>query len=118
MIEAYTGTPGSGKSYHAVYDMINRIKYKHPVITNIPLNLGKLKKKEWIDDVYVFKDTSEFYDDKFTDYLKNFSNELRDRRRWSRVPEDYIYLVIDHAQLIFNCRDWQAHGRSKCTSLL
>ena len=39
MIEAYTGTPGSGKTYHAVYDMWEALKYGRPVISNIPLDL-------------------------------------------------------------------------------
>ena len=116
MIEAYTGTPGSGKSYHAVYDMMERIRYKHPVITNIPLNLGKLEKKEWINETYIFKETSEINNDNFTEFLKNFSNDLKDKMKWNRVPEDYIYLVIDEAQLIFNCRDWQAGNRREWTT--
>ena len=52
MILAYTGTPGSGKSYHAVYDIWERVKYGHPVITNIPCTFPG--KKEYPQ--YVFKE--------------------------------------------------------------
>lgn len=114
MIEAYTGTPGSGKSYHAVYDMVERIKWGHPVITNIPLNLGKIKEKR--ASCYVFKETFEMQDENFILWLKEFSSELCEEKKLSRLPEDYIFLVIDEAQLIFNCRDWQDKNRKLWTS--
>lgn len=114
MIEAYTGTPGSGKSYHAVSDMVERIKFNHPVITNIPLNLGKLGKKH--SRSYVFKETSEIQDKEFPLFLKEFSVNLATEKSVERLPEDYIFLVIDEAQLIFNCRDWQDKNRRDWTT--
>ena len=113
MIEAYTGTPGSGKTYHAVYDMWEALKYGRPVISNIPLDLPEKllgKKREWRNWRFV-----EIYDIK-PFMLYQLSESIREQKGFKRVPEDYILLVIDEAQLIFNCRDWQAQDRKEWLS--
>ena len=113
MIEAYTGTPGSGKTYHAVYDMWEALKYGRPVISNIPLDLPEKllgKKRDWKNWRFV-----EIYDIK-PFMLYQLSESIRDQKGFKRVPEDYILLVIDEAQLIFNCRDWQAQDRKEWLS--
>ena len=113
MIEAYTGTPGSGKTYHAVYDMWEALKYGRPVISNIPLDLPEKllgKKREWRNWRFV-----EIYDIKPL-MLYQLSESIREQKGFKRVPEDYILLVIDEAQLIFNCRDWQAQDRKEWLS--
>lgn len=109
MIEAYTGTPGSGKTYHVVYDMWNALKYGRPVISNIPLQLptrfmGK-KNYEWRN--WHFEETYNIT----PSMLYEISHSIKEQRGFKRVPEDYILLVIDEAQLVFNCRDWQVHDR-------
>lgn len=114
MILAYTGTPGSGKSYHAVVDIWKRVQLGYPVITNIPMEIPwkrtlLRKNEEKRKDVYVFKEVFEIT----PKFLEEFSEKLREAKGWKRVPEEYITLVIDEAQLIFNCRDWQVAGRSE-----
>ena len=111
MILAYTGTPGSGKSFHAVKDIWERVKYGHNVITNIPMQFpvkhlfkGKNVSHETF---YTFRETWEIT----PQYLMEYSEALRAARGWQRVPEEYIYLVIDEAQLIFNCRNWNDKDR-------
>lgn len=113
MIEAYTGTPGSGKTYHAVYDMWEALKYGRPVISNIPLDLPEKllgKKRDWKNWRLV-----ETYDIK-PFMLYQLSESIREQKGFKRVPEDYILLVIDEAQLVFNCRDWQAQDRKEWLS--
>lgn len=109
MIEAYTGTPGSGKTYHAVYDIWNALKYGRPVVSNIPLDLPKkyLGKKDYEWKNWRFEETYNITPQK----LYNISHNIQEQKGFKRVPEDYILLVIDEAQLVFNCRDWQAAGR-------
>lgn len=113
MILAYTGTPGSGKSYHAAVDIWDRVRFGHPVITNIPMIFPtKHRTKRSIEKCnvsYNFRETWEIT----PKYLMDFSENLRKERGWKRVPEDYIYLVIDEAQLVFNCREWNAKGRQE-----
>lgn len=107
MLLAYTGTPGSGKSYHAVKEIWDRIKYGHPVITNIELD---------VPDKY--KPYYHYYDvhDITPHMLEQFSNEYKVQHNISRVREEYIYLVIDEAQLVFNCREWSQKGRADWVS--
>ena len=111
MLLAYTGTPGSGKSYHAVSEIWERVKYGHDVITNIPLNFPKPKlfHKVSRETFYNFRETWQIT----PQYLIDFSEKLREEKGWARVPEDYIYLVIDEAQLIFNCRNWNDKSRQE-----
>lgn len=107
MIAVYTGTPGSGKSYHAASLMWDKLRLNHPVITNISLNLPEKyfgKVKNW-----------RYYQKEIWDitpaFLEEFSENFKKEKGWKRVPEDYIFLVIDEAQLIFNCRNWNDKDR-------
>ena len=112
MLLAYTGTPGSGKSYHAVSEIWERVKYGHAVVTNIPLTFPKPKlflRNVSRETCYHFKETWEIT----PQYLIEFSETVRKQKGWERVPEDYIYLVIDEAQLIFNCRNWNDKSRQE-----
>lgn len=114
MILAYTGTPGSGKSYHAVYDIWKRVQLGFPVVTNIPLEIPwkrslLRKNEEKRKETYVFKETFDIT----PKFLEQFSERIRVQHGWKRVPEEYITLVIDEAQLVFNCRDWQVAGRAE-----
>ena len=34
----YTGTPGSGKSFHAAKDIVSRLKRPGGIIANLPIN--------------------------------------------------------------------------------
>lgn len=107
MILAYTGTPGAGKTFHAVHDIWERVKYGHNVITNIPMKFPK--RKNVSHETYTYKDTWEIT----PNYLMEYSEQLREQKKWGRVPEEYIYLVIDEAQLIFNCRNWNDKDRKE-----
>lgn len=111
MIEAYTGTPGSGKTYHAVHDIWNRLKYGYPVVTNIPLNLPTKtafgKSREWTNCKVL--DNADIT----PKWLMEYSEKVRNFLGVKRLKEDYIWLVVDEAQLLFNCRDWNAKGRQE-----
>lgn len=45
MIYLYTGTPGSGKSYHAAEVVDRALRRKVPVIANFQVNLNPKKHK-------------------------------------------------------------------------
>ena len=94
MILAYTGTPGSGKSYHAVVDIWKRVQLGYPVITNIPMEIPwkrtlLRKNEEKRKSVYVFKEVFEIT----PKFLEEFSESLRVAKGWKRVPEEYITLA-------------------------
>lgn len=101
MILLYSGTPGSGKSYHATRDIIDHMKYKKmPVIANF--ELGGLD-AEWD---FNYRPNSELN----TDFLVAFANDCWSRRRFA---EEGILLVIDECQLLFNSRTWNDADRLK-----
>lgn len=100
MIWLYTGTPGSGKSYHAVYDIIKKLKQKEKnrVIANFGLNFGNQRKyKEQMYNNFTYLDNSEMTVDFLIDFaIKNHEIGV----------ENQTLVVIDEAQIIFNSRNW------------
>lgn len=107
MIELYTGTPGSGKSLHASETIVKWINiYKSPVITNFTFEYQRLKMKGF--SAYVKIDNSIINPDQ----LIRFSELYRQKRKWDRVPEEHILLILDECQLLFNCRNWNAKDRN------
>jgi len=97
MIYLYTGSPGSGKSYHVARDIYNRLKRnKHKrVIANFMIDESKIKKCE---GVFTYKDNSELTVEYLIEYAKKNHEE---------GIENQTLLVIDEAQVKFNSRDWQ-----------
>lgn len=104
MITLYSGTPGSGKSYHTAQLILSRLKYKHTTIGNFPINNYKGYKGS-----YVFVSNARLS----PDYLINFS---KDYFASHKFKEGSIYLLIDEAQLIFNSRDFLRKDRLKWLS--
>lgn len=102
MITLYTGSVGSGKSYHATalgIEWINRKKY---VIANYPLKFkdnkkGREQSKRWI-----------FNDEITVEWLMAMSIE----HGWFG-KESQCLLEIDEAGIIFNSRDWQSQGQHR-----
>lgn len=95
MIKLFSGTPGSGKTLHAVHVMDWYNRRKKPVVSNFPLNVEYVKHPELIV----------MPDDKLTpQMLIDFSAYWFQNKR---IREGEILLVLDEAQLIFNARDWQ-----------
>lgn len=97
----YTGTPGSGKSLHAMKEVEFYLKCGKNVIANFPIHIDKLKNV-----------TGHFYylpNDKITvNYLVNFSKIKHDLER-----ENQTLLVIDEASVKFNSRGFQAKDRNE-----
>ena len=99
MIYLYSGTPGSGKSYHATADIYYRLKkrkgYKK-VIANFMLNFKT--------DDFTYVDNHDLTIRYLTDFaLKNHKLGI----------EGQTLIVIDEAQIIFNSRSWNTDGNSR-----
>lgn len=97
MIYLYTGSPGSGKSYHVAKDIYNRLtrhKYKR-VIANFKVDVNKIKKCK---GEFIYKDNSELTVEYLIEYAKQNHKE---------GIENQTLLIIDEAQVKFNSRDWQ-----------
>lgn len=104
MIEVYSGTPGSGKSLHAA----NEIRFQlsrpspRPVLANFELASSAPVKRR---DLFAYVPNEHITPEFLIDFANGF---------WlSGVPfrEDYITLVVDECQILFNARNWNASGR-------
>lgn len=104
MIWLYSGTPGSGKSYHATVDAIKKIKRKdkNKVIANYMLFFEDDEKK--MEDNFIYIDNF----DLTVEFLENFAIE-------NHVfgVEGQTLLIIDEAQIIFNSRSWNSNPKSR-----
>lgn len=109
MIILYDGTPGSGKSLHAVITINRYLKIGRPVLSNFNILHPKPKHKR--GNISGFKLVP---NDKLSvEMLIRFSEEYREKIGKDRLPEDYILLVIDECQIIFNSRDWKSAGEGR-----
>lgn len=108
MIDLYSGTPGSGKSLHIAKIIFEHIKYKdRPVLGNFDFNGSMCNPKK--HGGYVYIDNG----DLTPKFLEFFSNYIRREIGFKRLPEEYILLVIDEAQILFNAREWSNKNRSE-----
>ncbi|MGB4312439.1 MAG: zonular occludens toxin domain-containing protein [Natronincolaceae bacterium] len=98
MIRIFTGTVGSGKSYHAVELAIKKLKCfnRNYVIANFPIKFKKSEKKMKERFIYV-------EDDEVT--VKNFI-ELAVKHGFVG-KESSCLIILDEAGIYFNSRDWQ-----------
>jgi len=101
MIYIYTGTPGSGKSYHVARDIVSRLKRGGGLICNFDINTDNIKK---VKGIFIYKDNSEMTVEFLYEYAKK--NHIV-------AKENQSLIVIDEAQIIFNCRDFARKDRMK-----
>jgi zona occludens toxin (predicted ATPase) len=99
MIYLYSGTPGSGKSYHAVADIYYRLRKRKGfkrVIANFPLNINSPD--------FQYMDNEEMTIDNLIAYA---------RQNHKLGLEGQTLIVVDEAQIIFNSRNWNSDGNSR-----
>lgn len=109
MIYLYTGTPGSGKSYHVAKEIYYLLRKGRNIIANFFVNTDNIKKCK---GQFIEKGNSEITVDYLLEYCKD--NHKVDVK--GRMLEHQTYLVIDECQLLFNSRSWNDKGRDKWTS--
>lgn len=99
-ITLYTGTPGSGKSFHAAKDIERRMKRGGTLICNFPVNTGFVKKCRAQVEYW---DNSELTAERLVAYaLEHHKIGV----------EGQALVVIDECQIIFNCRDFGRKDRN------
>lgn len=104
MINLYSGTPGSGKSLHLAKEIASRMKMGRVVIGNFPINKDAIRGK--VKGDYIFIDNFNLK----PDVLLKFSMDMS-KRLGRRLKEGEILLIIDEAQLLFNCREYDKGDR-------
>lgn len=101
MIRLYTGTPGSGKSLHAAYEIIDMLLSGHRVIANFPIDTG-------------------YFEHLMPRRFYHWSNGNMTPERLKlfallyHVPfrEGQTLLVIDECGMLFNPRSWKDADRN------
>lgn len=99
MICLYSGTPGSGKSFHATDNIYCSLRYGRNVIANFPFRTDKMKHCR---GKFLYLDNSELTIAK----LLKFAKENHKSRK-----EGQTLLVIDEAGVKFNARCWNDKDR-------
>jgi zona occludens toxin (predicted ATPase) len=108
MIYLYTGTPGSGKSYHVAKDIFFWLQHGRNIIANFDINYdsvpsGKFKKKGYFFERDNFDLTAE--------WLIDFGTTCHEKDDRGKIREHQTWIIIDECQLIFNCRSWNDRAR-------
>jgi zona occludens toxin len=100
MIYLYSGTPGSGKSLHAIKDIKFKLTHSGNVICNFPFASEKLGEK--LNGKYIYKDNNELT----VEFLKEFAY-----KNHVKGKEGQTLIVIDECQSLFNPRDFARGDR-------
>lgn len=100
-IQLYTGTPGSGKSFHAAKDIVRWMKRDRGLICNFPVNEGFVGKK--LRAHVEYWDNSELTAERLVAYALEHHKIGK---------EGQTLVVIDECQIIFNCRDFGRKDRN------
>lgn len=100
MIYLYSGSPGSGKSLHAVSDILVNLKRDWPVIANFPINGHVTKHPE----MFRYGDNEQV-----TPQILQEASKIYWSAIGGRVQEERYLVVLDECQLIFNARDWRGN---------
>ena len=99
-ITLMSGTPGSGKSLHAVFEALDWLKLGRNLITNFPLDWHKKLKK--IKGDYQFWRNSEITPKHLIEYA-------REHHKPGTKPQTLV--IVDEASIIFNARDFGRKDR-------
>lgn len=102
MIYLYTGTPGSGKSYHQIEKIFDYLMKGKSVISNFPLKFGKRHIKKGVPDRHYFIKN----DDIKVDTLVKLSR----MNKWYE-KESNCLICLDEAGMLFNSRDFGKKDR-------
>lgn len=103
----YTGTPGSGKSFHAAQDIVRRLKKKGGLICNFPVNedfVPKRKRKARVE----YWDNSELSAERLVAYALEHH---------VIGQEGQTMVIIDECQILYNCREFGRKDRAAWVTL-
>lgn len=120
MITLYSGTPGSGKSYHTAYKIYMGLRHGRNFICNFPVNIynvGMGQTEYWVKKIipsysgrhrklgnFVYRKNSEMTVEFLVEYAK---------KNHSLKKEGETVIVIDEAGMIYNPRSWNNEERMK-----
>lgn len=130
MIYFYTGTPGSGKSLHAVKTIYNALQSGINVISTINVDVSKIPKLNKALGKFIYVDKRDFIEPRYFYYNKygklvseekkkfpyidglyNFSKLYHKKDKFGKMIEGQTLLVFDECQDFFNSRSWNNSDR-------
>lgn len=104
MITLYTGTPGSGKSFHSIKIILNVLSWGRMVIANFPINFTKREIKKGYDKRFFYWTNEEIT-------IENLIIFALENGMIEKAKESQCLVVIDEAGGRFNCRDFAKSDR-------
>lgn len=107
MIELYTGTPGSGKSLHAVRTIRDYLKWRK---SDVIANFEVVTDESW-KGCFAYWPNNCLSPGNIVTFARDY---------WSgrEFKENGLLVVIDEAQLLFNSRTWQSKDRMDWLELM
>lgn len=110
MIYLYTGSPGSGKSYHVAKEIYFYLNHGRNIVTNFEIDESMITSKKRGMFCYL-------YDDQITpEFLRDYALQHHKKNQRGQIREGQTYIVLDECQRMFNCRSWNDKERQKwCT---
>lgn len=100
MITLFSGTPGSGKSYHAAVKIKEKLDRGGSLICNFPVKTAGAKPKKEL--LFSYWDNSEITPERLVAYA-HLHHKIG--------KEGQTLLIVDEAQVIWNCREFSAKDR-------
>lgn len=104
MITLYTGTPGSGKSYHAIQLILRCLGWGRLVIANFPIKFTKREIKKGYHKRFFYWTNEEIN-------IENLILFALEKGMIEKAKESQCLVVIDEAGGRFNCRDYAKSDR-------
>lgn len=103
MIRFFSGTPGSGKSFHVAKEIYSYIHRGKNVIANFPIDYDVIPRKRGdFKGHFCFKENSEISVKFLIDYAKTYHKEGKEKQ---------TIVVIDECQALFNPREFSRADR-------
>lgn len=106
MITLYTGTPGSGKSYHVVTTALRNLLMKRFVIANFALKFTEKQLKRGYDKRFFYYPNEKITINELV--LFALDNDMIEKQK-----ESQCLVIIDEAGGRFNCRDFGKSDRAE-----
>lgn len=133
-IDFYTGTPGSGKSYHCAIEIYNAIRNGKNVIGNIEVNTSAIPPKgNQLKGDYIFINNEEWLNNSIREMKKDKNGKIRlvqandvfscvqglrgyafnfhERNKKGQFKLHQTLLVLDECSDLFNSRSWNRSDR-------
>lgn len=104
MITLYTGTPGSGKSFHSISVILRALSFRQMVIANFPIKFTAREIKRGYDKRFYYWTNEEIN-------IENLIVFALDNGMIEKAKESQCLVVIDEAGGRFNCRDFAKSDR-------